>query len=53
MQRIFVCSINYCVWVVVGVMATKLTARTHSFCFIRLKFLLASLLKMIKGREYH
>jgi EamA domain-containing membrane protein RarD len=34
-------------------MATKLTARAHSFCFLRLKFYFIAIGHILKGEKYH
>ena len=34
-------------------MATKLTAGSHSFCFLRLKFFIISLLKFYRKEQCH
>lgn len=46
LQQIYIGSINYCVWAVFGVLATKITSRAHSFCFLRLRFFLVTIKKI-------
>ena len=49
----YIASINYCVWVLFGVLATRITSRAHSFCFLRLKFFVVALKKLYLKEECH
>ncbi len=49
----YIGSINYCVWVLFGVWSARITSRSHSFCFLRLKFLVVSLRKVYFRQECH
>lgn len=53
LQQHLIFSMNYSVWVLIGAMALKLTARSHTFALLRLKFFLISLRKFWRGESFH
>ena len=49
LQKHFISTINYSVWVLFGTLALKFTARAHSFTLLRLKFFFTSLIKFTRS----
>jgi hypothetical protein len=43
---------NYSIWVLIGAMALKLTARCHTFALLRLKFFFISIRKFLRREDY-
>jgi hypothetical protein len=44
---------NYSVWVLFGTLALKMTARSHSFSLLRLKFFFITIRKFLRKEDYY